>query len=84
MRIDRRQVDLSEALNDRGLGTLLFDLVDEADSAEVEGNVGSLAARLIKCERGALFGQLHDLPVAVTSGRPALAQATAKTASGDA
>lgn len=47
MRIDRRQVDLSEALNNRGLGTLLFDLVDAADSAEVEGDVGILAGRLI-------------------------------------
>jgi putative phosphoribosyl transferase len=47
MRIDRRQVDLSEALNRRGLGTLLFDLVDASDSAEVEGDVGLLAGRLI-------------------------------------
>ena len=47
LRIDRRQVDLSEALNERGLGTLLFDLVDAADSADVEQNVGALAGRLI-------------------------------------
>ena len=47
MRIDRRQVDLGEALNRRGLGTLLFDLVETTDSAEVEGNVGVLAGRLI-------------------------------------
>jgi putative phosphoribosyl transferase len=47
MRIDRRQVDLSEALNKRGLGTLLFDLVDMADSAAVEQDVGVLAGRLI-------------------------------------
>ncbi len=47
LRIDRRQVDLSEALNTRGLGTLLFDLVDAADSAEVERDVGALAGRLI-------------------------------------
>ncbi len=47
LRIDRRQVGLSEALNGRGLGTLLFDLVDASDSAEIEGNVGLLAGRLI-------------------------------------
>jgi hypothetical protein len=47
MRIDRRQIDLSEALNRRGLGTLLFDLVETTDTAEVEQNVGALAGRLI-------------------------------------
>lgn len=47
MRIDRRQVDLGEALNRRGLGTLLFDLVETTDSAEAERNVGLLAGRLI-------------------------------------
>jgi putative phosphoribosyl transferase len=47
LRIDRHQVDLSEALNKRGLGTLLFDLIDETDSAEVEQDVGALAGRLI-------------------------------------
>jgi putative phosphoribosyl transferase len=47
MRIDRRQVDLSETLNRRGLGTLLFDLVETTDSAELERNVGALAGRLI-------------------------------------
>lgn len=47
MRIDRRQVDLSEALNRRGLGTLLFDLVETTDSAEAERDVGTLAGRLI-------------------------------------
>lgn len=47
LRVDRRQVDLSEALNRRGLGTLLFDLVQTTDSAELEQNVGALAGRLI-------------------------------------
>lgn len=47
MRIDRRQIGLSEALNRRGLGTLLFDLVETTDSAEVERNVGILAGRLL-------------------------------------
>lgn len=47
MRIDRRQVDLSERLNRRGLGTLLFDLVETTDSAAVEADVGVLAGRLL-------------------------------------
>lgn len=47
MRIDRRQVDLSEALNRRGLGTLVFDLVETTDTAEVERDVGVLAGRLL-------------------------------------
>lgn len=47
MRIDRRQLDLSEALNARGLGTLLFDLVETTDGPEVGGNVELLAARLL-------------------------------------
>jgi|GEM_PF-2854704 len=47
MRIDRRQVNLSEALNRRGLGTLLFDLVETTDSTELERNVGVLAGRLL-------------------------------------
>jgi putative phosphoribosyl transferase len=47
MRIDRRQIDLSEALNRRGLGTLLFDLVETTDTAAVERNIGVLAGRLI-------------------------------------
>ncbi|MGN6663105.1 MAG: alpha/beta hydrolase [Solirubrobacterales bacterium] len=46
-RIDRRQIALSEALNERGLGTLLFDLVETTDPAEVGCNVGILAGRLI-------------------------------------
>jgi hypothetical protein len=47
MRIDRRQVHLSEELNQRGFGTLLFDLVETTDSAEVESDVDVLAARLL-------------------------------------
>lgn len=47
MRIDRRQVNLSEELNKRGLGTLLFDLVETTDNSDVENDVGILAARLI-------------------------------------
>lgn len=47
MRIDRRQIDLCEALHERGLGTLLFDLVDASDSTEIEANIGILMGRLI-------------------------------------
>jgi putative phosphoribosyl transferase len=47
MRLDRRQVDLSEALNLQGLGTLLFDLVETTDGPRVERDVETLAARLI-------------------------------------
>jgi len=47
LRLDRRQVDLSEALNLRGFGTLLFDLVETTDSAEIENDTDALAARLL-------------------------------------
>ncbi len=47
LRIDRRQIDLSEELNARGIGTLLFDLVESTDSAEAESNVDLLTARLL-------------------------------------
>lgn len=47
MRIDRRQMDLSEELNARGLGTLVFDLVETSEGPEIHGNVDQLAARLL-------------------------------------
>lgn len=47
MRLDRRQIDLSESLNRRGLGTLLFDLVETTDGPAVNGDVDTLAARLL-------------------------------------
>lgn len=47
MRLDRRQVDLAEALNLRGLGTLLFDLVDATDGQEAERDIGLISARLL-------------------------------------
>jgi putative phosphoribosyl transferase len=47
MRLDRRQVDLGEALNERGIGTLLFDLVETTDDAETESNLEILTERLI-------------------------------------
>ncbi|MGN6558001.1 MAG: hypothetical protein ACTHLH_08340 [Solirubrobacterales bacterium] len=51
MRISHRQVALSEALNRRGLGTLLFDLVETTDSADVERDVAVLTGRLIGATR---------------------------------
>jgi len=45
MRMNRRQVDLSEALNESGLGTLLFDLVDPGD--DVDGDLEILVERLL-------------------------------------
>lgn len=47
LRFDRRQVDLSKALNRCGFGTLLFDLVEPGESAGDEGDIGQLAGRLI-------------------------------------
>ncbi|MGN6276974.1 MAG: alpha/beta hydrolase [Solirubrobacterales bacterium] len=46
-RIDRRQVDLSKALNRRGLGTLLFDLVEPNEGPEVANDVEELSKRLV-------------------------------------
>ncbi len=45
MRLNRRQIDLSEALNESGLGTLLFDLVDPGDG--LDGKLEVLAERLL-------------------------------------
>lgn len=46
-RLDRRQVDLAKRLNARGIGTLLFDLVETTDSTEDERDVGLLSHRLL-------------------------------------
>jgi putative phosphoribosyl transferase len=46
-RLDRRQVNLAESLNARGIGTLLFDLVETTGSAETERDVGLLTKRLL-------------------------------------
>jgi putative phosphoribosyl transferase len=48
MRLDLRQLDLSRSLNSRGLGTLVFDLVDASDDAEVEGDLEVLSERLLE------------------------------------
>lgn len=47
MRLDRRQVDLGEALNRRGIGTLLFDLVETTDDVETENDLEVLTERLL-------------------------------------
>lgn len=46
-RIDSRQGALARELNHRGLGTLLFDLVDSADGAGLAGDVEVLTERLL-------------------------------------
>jgi hypothetical protein len=46
-RLDRRQVNLAKDLNARGIGTLLFDLVETTDSAETERDVNLLTRRLL-------------------------------------
>lgn len=46
-RIKPRQSGLARELNRRGLGTLLFDLVDSADGPEVAGDVDRLTERLL-------------------------------------
>jgi hypothetical protein len=47
MRLDRRQAALGEALNERGLGTLLFDLVQTTDDEETESDLEALTERLL-------------------------------------
>ena len=63
-RIDRRQVSLSGALNQRGLGTLLFDLVEANDGAGVANDVETLTERLIDATEWSLeqWG-VAELPV---------------------
>jgi hypothetical protein len=63
-RIDRRQVDLSEALNRRGLGTLLFDLVETSENSEVANHVEVLSRRLAEATEWSLeqWG-VTDLPI---------------------
>lgn len=46
-RTDPRQRDLARALNRRGLGTLLFDLVDSSDGVDVASDVDILTERLV-------------------------------------
>jgi putative phosphoribosyl transferase len=63
-RIDPRQGDLARELNRRGLGTLLFDLVENSDDAGARGDVDALAQRLVGAtEWSAEQWGLRDLPV---------------------
>ena len=64
MRLDRRQIGLGEALNDRGLGILLFDLVETTDDAEIEWDLEILTERLLGATNWSL-GQkgVGDVPI---------------------
>lgn len=68
--IDSRQVALGRALNQRGLGTLLFDLVSEDDVRSAAGDVEMLTERLIGAtEWSAKQWGVRDLPTGyVASG----------------
>jgi putative phosphoribosyl transferase len=48
MRLDLRQLDLSRSLNSRGLGTLVFDLVDASDDTNAETDLEVLSGRLLE------------------------------------
>lgn len=63
-RIDPRQADLARELNRRGLGTLLFDLVEGTDSATVSSDVDVLTERLLGATEwsGEQWG-VEDLPI---------------------
>jgi hypothetical protein len=64
MRLDRRQLGLSAALNERGMGTLLFDLVETTDDAEVERNLEILTERLLEAaEWGSEQWGVEGLPM---------------------
>jgi putative phosphoribosyl transferase len=63
-RIDPRQANLARELNRRGLGTLLFDLVEGTDSAGISGDVDVLTERLLGATAwsAAQWG-VEDLPI---------------------
>lgn len=63
-RIDPRQANLARELNRRGLGTLLFDLVEGTDSASVSSDVDALTERLIGATAwSARQWGVEDLPI---------------------
>lgn len=78
-RIDPRQENLARELNRRGLGTLLFDLVDGTDSASVSSDVDVLTERLLGAtEWSAAQWGLENLPIGyVGSGLGAAAALSA-------
>lgn len=63
-RIDPRQANLARELNRRGLGTLLFDLVEGTDTASTGSNVDVLTERLLGATAwsAAQWG-VEDLPI---------------------
>ena len=84
-RIDSQQRDLAVALNEHGLGTLLFDLVDSADGSGAAGNVELLSERLIGATGwiGQQWG-VDDLPIGyVGSGVGSAAALSAAAALGE-
>lgn len=63
-RIDSRQSHLARELNRRGLGTLLFDLVESSDRSELAGDVDALTERLLGVTAwSAEQWGVEDLPV---------------------
>lgn len=63
-RIDSRQCDLARELNRRGLGTLLFDLVEADDSASAASDVDALTERLLGATAwSAEQWGIEDLPI---------------------
>ena len=64
MRIDHRQIGLSEALNEHGLGTLLFDLVETTEEADAARDLEILTERLLAAtEWGGRQWGVEGLPV---------------------
>lgn len=63
-RIDPRQANLARELNRRGLGTLLFDLVEGTDNASIGSDVDALTERLLGATAwsAAQWG-VEDLPI---------------------
>lgn len=78
-RIDSRQSHLARELNRRGLGTLLFDLVDGADRSKLAGDVDVLTERLLGAtEWSAVQWGVENLPIGyVGSGLGAAAALSA-------
>lgn len=84
-RIDPRQADLARELNRRGLGTLLFDLVEGTDSASIGSDVDVLTERLLGATAwsAAQWG-VEDLPIGyVGSGIGSAAALSAAAKLGD-
>lgn len=63
-RLDPQQISLAQGLNRRGLGTLLFDLVEDTDGAKVRSKVDVLTERLLGATRwSAEQWGIQNLPI---------------------